>query len=455
MPGKRAAVRIGFALSVKHQLIRSKAMKIKSFLTECRVFLLLWGSQTVSSLGTAMTSYALTVWVYSTQGTASSLSLLTLCTFLPTILFRFIAGTLADRWNKKRIMLVSDAFAACGTLLILVLYSLGWLRIWQLYIINALLSLMNAFQVPASYVATSLLVPEKHYAQAGALQAFAGSALAVLAPALGSALLVLGGLKLVLALDLLSFGIAFGTLLLHVHLPEAPKQEARPSGPFWQECAAGFVFLQERKPLLMVILFFTVINFLAKIGGDGQMAAFVLARSGGDQQALGLVEACVSLGVMAGSLLMTWLKLAKDRFSAVYLTCGAIFLGNVAQGLSASVPVWAAAAFGTYMAAAVMNVHLTVLMRENVPIEMQGRVFSTRDTPQNGFIPLGLLAGGWLTDHVFEPFMTRPSAVQAWLSQWFGGSGAGIALLFLLTGLAGCALSLIAWYIFKTGQNRT
>ena len=92
-------------------------------------------------------------------------------------------------------------------------------------------------------------------------------------------------------------------------------------------------------------------------------------------------------------------------------------------------------------------------MRESVPIEMQGRVFSARDTLQNGFIPLGLLAGGWLTDHVFEPFMTRPSAVQAWLAQWFGGSGAGIALLFFLTGLAGCTLSLTAFCIFRNSQN--
>ncbi|MBR5546015.1 MAG: MFS transporter [Clostridia bacterium] len=430
-------------------------MKTKAFFTECRDFLLLWSSQTISSLGTEMTAYALNVWVYSQHGTASSLSLLTLCTFLPTILFRFIAGTLADRWNKKRIMLAADAFAASGTLLILVLHSMGWLRIWHLYVINTLLSLMNAFQVPASYVATSLLVPEKHYARAGGLQGLAGSVLSILAPALGSMVLALGGLTLVLWLDLSTFAIAFGTLLLAIHLPEKPRQGKQERKPFWQECTAGLVFLKERKPLWRLILFFTAINFLAKIGGDGQMAAFVLARSNGSQQALGLVQAAVSMGIMAGSLLMTWLKPAKDRFAAVYLTCGMIFLGDIVQGLSVSIPVWVAAAFGTYLIAAVMNVHLTVLMRESVPIEMQGRVFSARDTLQNGFIPLGLLTGGWLADHIFEPFMSRPSIIQAWLIHWFSGNGAGIALLFFLTGLAGAALSLIAFGFFhaKAPEN--
>lgn len=428
-------------------------MKIKNFFAECRDFLLLWGSQTISSLGTEMTAYALTIWVYRQQGTASSLSLLTLCTFLPTILFRFIAGTLADRWNKKRIMLAADAFAACGTLSILVLYSLGWLRIWHLYVINTLLSLMNAFQVPASYVATSLLVPKKHYAKAGGLQGAAGSALAILAPALGSMVLAWGGLKLVLLLDLFTFAIAFGTLFFAIRLPDFPKQELSKRSPFWRECTAGLAFLKKRKALWRLILFFTAINFLAKLGNDGQLAAFVLARSNGNQQALWWVQAAVSFGIMAGSVLMTWLQPAKNLFSTVYLTCGLIFLGDIVQSLSVSIFVWVLAAFCSYLTAAVMNVHLTVLMRESVPIEMQGRVFSARDTLQNGFIPLGLLAGGWLADHVFEPFMMRPSVLQNWLSHCFTDGGAGIALLFFLSGLAGITLSLIALFIFSPRQT--
>jgi len=424
-------------------------MNTKTTFTELKDFLLLWGSQTVSSLGTAMTEYALVVWVYGKQGTASSVTLLTLCTFLPTILFRFIAGTLADRWNKKRIMLVCDALAACGTLLILVLHLLSLLRIWHLYVINVLLSFMNAFQAPAAHVATSLLVPQKHYARTGGLQAFAGSAVSILAPALGSMLLAFGGLRLVLALDLFTFAIAFSTLRFLVCVPEPERKDAEEAHPFWQECMFGLVFLKEHKPLLKLILFLAAINFLAKIGGDGQMAAFVLARTGGNQQALGMVQTSVSLGIMAGSLLMTWLKPAQNRFAAVYLTCGlTFFIGNVGQSLTASSSAWVIAAFGSYLMAAIMNVHLTVLMRENVPVDMQGRAFSARDTLQNGSIPLGLLLGGPLVDHVFEPFMRASSPVQQWLAGFFGsGSGAGIALLFFVTGMAGAGMSFTALFL--------
>ncbi|MBQ3879361.1 MAG: MFS transporter, partial [Oscillospiraceae bacterium] len=91
-------------------------MNNKNTIKELRSFLLLWSSQAVSALGTAMTEYALIVWVYAQEGTALSITLLTLCSFAPTILFRFAAGAIADRWDKKRIMLFADLFAACGTL---------------------------------------------------------------------------------------------------------------------------------------------------------------------------------------------------------------------------------------------------------------------------------------------------------------------------------------------------
>ena len=154
-----------------------------------RDFLILWGSQAVSSLGTAMTKFALIVWVYDQKGTASSITLLSVFSFLPSILFCFIAGTIADRWDKKRIMLIADLLAACGTVIVLVLYSLSALEIWHLYIINFTLSFMNAFQNPAAYVATSLLVPKEQYVRVSGLQAFSGSVITILAPALGSAVL--------------------------------------------------------------------------------------------------------------------------------------------------------------------------------------------------------------------------------------------------------------------------
>ena len=410
-------------------------------LKQLHSFLLLWGSQTVSQLGTAMTDYAVIIWVYGQKGTASSVTLLTVCTFLPTIFFRFLAGSAVDRWNKKRIMLIADLLAACGTLAVLLLHSTDVLQIWHLYVINFLLSLMNAFQEPASFVAVSLLVPEEYYARAGGLQGFSGAAVSILAPALGAILLASGGLELVLAIDLATFAFAFFILLFLIRIPEAERKEAD-GEPFSKTCLAGIRYLKEHKAILRITLFLAVINFLAKLGNDGMLSPFILGRTGNNQTVLGAVESFTALGVLAGSLLAALMKPAGRRTRLIFITTGLVFAGNIIQGLTSRPWLWCTAAFGSYMMAAVMNVNLDTMMRERVPVEMQGRVFSAKSTLQNFTIPIALLLGGLVADTAFEPFMLADSPVQRVLSGFFGtGKGSGIGLMFFIVGIAGMLIS--------------
>ena len=413
-------------------------MKKLNIVKELKSFLLLWSSQAVSSLGTAMTEYALIVWVYRQEGTALSITLLTLCSFAPTILFRFAAGAIADRWDKKRIMLAADLFAACGSFSVCLLYTFSVLRVWHLYLINILLGFMNAFQEPAAFVATSLLVPKEQYARVSGLQGFSGAAVSILAPALGAGLLAFGGLKVVLICDLCSFFAAFIVLLLFIRIPKIESTEKQQGEPFRKTCAEGFRFLRSHTALLHLILFMTCVNFLAKMSNDGLLSPFVLARTGDKQQVLGAVQSFAALGVMAGSLIVTWMKPVKNRLKLIGISTALVFSGNIFQSLSGYPAVWCAAAFGSYAMAAVMNAHMSVFMREQIPLELQGRVFSAESTLKNCAIPLGLFLGGALSDRVFEPLMMPDSPLQRWLIPLFGeGPGAGIAVQFFMMGVLG------------------
>ena len=428
-------------------------MKKLNTMKELKDFLLLWSSQAVSALGTAMTEYALIVWVYRQEGTASSIALLTLCSFAPTILFRFVAGAIADRWDKKRIMLAADLFAACGTFSVWLLYTLSALRVWHLYLINILLSFMNAFQEPAAFVATSLLVPKEQYTRVSGLQGFSGAAVSILAPAMGAGLLAFGGLKAVLICDLCSFFAALVVLLLFIRIPKVESAETGPKEPFRKTCAEGFRFLRSHTVLLRLILFMTCVNFLAKMSNDGLLSPFVLARTRDNQQVLGVVQSFVALGVMAGSLIVTWVKPLKNRLKLISISTALVFLGNIFQGLSQHPVVWCATAFGAYAMAAIMNAHMTAFMREQVPLEMQGRVFSAESTLKNCAVPLGLFLGGALADHVFEPLMISDSPLQRWLMPLFGeGAGAGIAVQFFTMGVLGILLCLA--YLKMTDDSR-
>ncbi len=416
-------------------------MKKQSSFRQLRSFLLLWGSQTVSQLGTAMVDYALIIWVYGQAGTASSISLLTLCTFLPTIFFRFPAGSFVDRWNKKRVMLTADLGAACGTVAVLVLHSCSALQVWHLYVINFLLSFMNAFQEPASFVATSLLVPKEHYTKAGGLQGFGGAAVSILAPALGALLLSFGGLKTVLLCDLATFAAAFLVLLFLVRVPEKEKPQEEKE-PFRKTCMAGIRFLHEHKAILRITLFLAVINFLAKLGNDGMLSPFVLGRTGNNQPVLGAVQSAVAIGLLAGSMIATAMKAVRKRTRLIFITTGLIFTGNIILCMTNRPWLWCAANIWSYALAAVMNAHMNTVMRESIPPEMQGRVFSAKSTLQNFTIPPALFLGGFLADHVFEPFMASDSPAQRVLSAFLGtGKGTGIALMFLIVGIAGMLIS--------------
>ncbi len=418
-------------------------MKRIAFFKDLRSFLLLWSSQAVSGLGTAMTNFALIIWVHGQAGTASSVTVLTLCSFLPTIFFRFAAGALADTWNKKHIMLLADFAAACGTVAILALYSFSALRLWHIYLINVLLSFMNAFQAPAAFTATTLLVPKKHYTRVSGLQSLAGAATSILAPALGSCLLAFGGLRLVLMFDLASFAVAFCVLLFSIQIPETARTKEQRQVSLLSKCLEGVHYLRKHTALLHLTLCIAVINFLAKLGGDGMLSPFVLARTGNNQQALGMVQSAVALGLLAGSCIAMLMKPVKNKVKVVFVTLSLTFAGNIAQSLSLLTWVWCAANFASYLTAAVMNAHLTAIMREQVPPEMQGRVFSAKDTLQNCTIPLGLFLGGVLADYVFEPLMQTPSSLQRALSLLFGtGKGAGIAVMFFCVGTLGVVISL-------------
>ena len=296
----------------------------------------------------------------------------------------------------------------------------------------------------------------KHYAFAGGLQSFSGSAIAILAPVLGGVLLTLGGLKLVLAFDLLSFAVALMTLLFFIRIPTLKKQAARQQESFLVSCMQGVRYLRDHKALLRMILFFAVINFLAKLGNDGMMAPFVLARTGNDQSALGLVQSATAFGALLGSVIAAAMKPPQNRTRFIFLAVALICASNIVQSLTISVPVWAITAFGTYSLAVVMNTLLTAMLREQIPLELHGRVFSARDTLQNITIPPALLLGGVLADQVLEPFMAGHSPMQPIASRLFGtGAGSGIAVMFFGAGTFGVCISLISLLdpVFKTLDN--
>jgi len=408
-------------------------------------FIILWSSQAISSLGSAVSSFAIIIWAYKQQGTALSITTLAVCSYLPSILFCFAAGTLADRWNKKKIMLVSDFVAALGTLTVLLLFSTASLRIWHLYVINTILSFMNAFQNPAATVAVTLIAPKEQYVRISGMQAFSNSLITILTPALATTFLTFGGIQTVFIIDLISFAVAFTALLFFIKIPTAIGNSSANKESFLKSCLVGFNFLREHRPIWKIILFFSFINLLASMAGNSIMPAMILARTNDNQIMLGMVSSSIGIGALVGSILVTIVRPAKSKTKAIFLSCAISFLlCEVLWGVGQNVAIWVFAAFAGNLPLPFLSANFTTIMRTKVPVEMQGRVFSTRNTFQFSTIPIGLFLGGFLADRIFEPFMLNASSVQQVLSNLVGtGKGSGMALIFLITGVMGFCVSLL------------
>ena len=207
-------------------------------LKEMRSYLLLWFTQMISGLGSAMTAYALVIWSYTQEGSALRTALLMVCSYAPYVICSIFAGALSDRWDKKKTMLVCDALAALSTLIVLLLLKNDALRIWHLYLVNAVSGLMNTVQQPASEVATTALLPRKFYQKVGGLRYLSNSLNSILTPIITTAIMGLWGIDTVIAIDLISFLIAFIVLLFFY--PHSQDQVGTESGKCSEKRGRGY-----------------------------------------------------------------------------------------------------------------------------------------------------------------------------------------------------------------------
>ncbi len=421
----------------------------KTIIRELRTFLILWITQSFSALGSAMTSFALVIWSYQQQGSALATSLLAICSYAPYVLLSIFAGALCDRWNKKAIMLFSDSFAALCTVSVLMLLTMGKLQIWHLYLINALNGLMNTVQQPASDVAISLLAPQKHYQRVSGMRSLSNSLVTILTPVLATVMLSFTSIRFVILFDLITFATAFVSLLCFVKIPQAAERSKAGTETVLRSAKSGLRYLGNNRGILDLILFLAVINFTASIF-NAALPAMMLSRAGGGKLALGMVNTFTGISTMFGSILVSILPPPKSRVRVI-CNCLLFSMGteNFILAFGRSTPVWCLGAILGWIFIPVMGANMDVLFRTKIPIEMQGRVYSARNTLQFFTIPLGYLCGGALVDRVFEPFMAAQPMDSLWVALFGAGKGSGAALLFFAIGIFG-ALSCLP---FRADRN--
>lgn len=418
-------------------------------INELKNFYIFSLGQFVSQFGSKLSSYGFILWAYKESNSVLTTSLLGACYLVPEIFFSFIAGGISDSWNKKSIIILSDTMAGFLSLLVLMLFSFDILEVKHLYIINFLLGIGDAFQNPASEVVISIIVSKENYIKTSGIRSFFNSFITIFVPICSVAIYSFSGLKYILIVDLLTFLFALLTLIFLVYIPEIKSLKEENINIF-KQCIAGVKYIFYRKDILALIYFMGFINFIAGMYNTA-LAPMILSRTGNNDIQLGVVTSSIGISGLLGSLIVQKFPQPKKRVPLMAnIMIFSFLICNILLGVGRNCIWWTIAVLAGHFFVPLLLANMEYFMRTKVPLEVQGKVFSARNTIQYATLPIGNLLCGILADNLFEPYMLGRGYGQEFFHYFTGeGSGSGLALMYIFLGLIG----FIGSFLFKKNKN--
>ena len=194
-----------------------------------RKFTLIWFGQLVSTIGSYMTDFALTLWAWELTGSATALALVEFYSLLPRIFVSIFAGIIVDRANRKYLMMLGDAIAASSTIGILILHLSGNLAIWHLYLAASINGGFGQIQQLAYSTSITLLVSPQNYSRANSMNSAVHYGSNIIAPAIAGVLYPIIGLGGILPIDLATFIVAIATLIW-IRIPQPDREQSGEQG---------------------------------------------------------------------------------------------------------------------------------------------------------------------------------------------------------------------------------
>ena len=412
-----------------------------------RTFLIIWFGQLVSLTGSQLTSFALAVWVFQETGSTTQFALISVARFLPGVLISPLAGALADRWDRRMVMIAGDTGAACGTLLLIGLMHFGYLEVWHIYLSVAINSTFGVFQGPAYAASIPLLVSERQLGRANGLLELANSCATLISPALAGALLILIRFEGILYVDITTFLIALLTLSI-VRLPQLPKKNRSDSNigsSLMSEIIYGWTYLVARRGLFALVLFFACINFFLSQVHHVLLTPMILSFS--SAQTLGVILSGGSVGWLGGSLVMSVWGGPRCRICATLGFAMLMGIGTIVIGLQPWSLLITVGLITFQFSAPIVYSSGQAILQSKVDLHLQGRIMAFRKMIAQSTMPLGYLLIGPLADDVFEPLLSVNGHLSDTVGAIIGtGSGRGMALLFIIMGAA-TVLVAVAGYL--------
>jgi len=403
--------------------------------TGTRAFFTIWFGQLVSLIGSQLTGFALGVWVYDQTHSVSLIALTQVAFAAPFVFLSPLAGVLADRLNRRTVMIISDFGAGLGVLITAILFINHSLQPWMAIPLNFFIAAFGCLMWPAFTASVTLLVPKEQYGRANGFVQLGEALPQIAGPAIAGVLYVVIKLGNMALIDFTTYIFSVALMIFFVHIPKPPRTEDghQAKGSVWKEMRFGWDYITARKGLFSLLMFFLSINFLS---GVMQPLFIPLILDHWTADVLGYLSTIMGVGMLAGTLVMSAWGGGKRK---VYTLLGSGFIGGLflaGVGFSLTIPLLGFCGFGFMFTVPFMNACSQAIWQSKVAPDVQGRVFAVRRAIAWSSQTIAPLLAGPLADRVFKPAMSTGGFLAPIFGPIIGvGAGRGIGLLISLLGL--------------------
>ena len=404
-------------------------------------FYKLWLGELISNIGSGMTAFALSVYIYEKTGSVSYVSLITLLSFMPSIILSPIGGLLADRYDRRLLMIIGDLFSGLGLVYILWSIQAGEKSIVPIFIGITFSSIFTSLLEPSYRATLTDILDEENYAKASGLIQAAGSAKYLISPVIAGMILSVADIRVILLLDILTF-ITTCLMIFLVRKSMNSEMQNYKKDSFKGLLEGLFIIKENRGVYSLVIIMFFVCFFMGFI--QILIRPMILALS--SVKTAGMMESLCAVGLLIGSL---WIGIAgiKKNYSKILAVacffCG-IFMSMT--GVNENLTIIGISTFLFFSTLPFMNSCADVLVRVSVPNELQGRVWGLISLITQMGTVAAYIISGVMADYVFEPMFNKNGILVENIGMIIGtGKGRGIGFMLILSGMGMLIMAIVIW----------
>ena len=404
-------------------------------------FYKLWLGELISNIGSGMTAFALSVYIYEKTGSVSYVSLITLLSFMPSIILSPIGGLLADRYDRRLLMIIGDLFSGLGLVYILWSIQAGEKSIVPIFIGITFSSIFTSLLEPSYRATLTDILEEENYAKASGLIQVAGSAKYLISPVIAGIVLSVADIRVILLLDIMTF-ITTCLMIFLVRKSINSEMKNYKKDSFKELLEGLFIIKENRGVYSLVIIMFFVCFFMGFI--QILIRPMILALS--SVKTAGMMESLCAVGLLIGSL---WIGIAgiKKNYSKILAVacffCG-IFMSMT--GVNENLAIIGISTFLFFSTLPFMNSCADVLVRVSVPNELQGRVWGLISLITQMGTVTAYIISGVMADYIFEPMFNKNGILVENIGMIIGtGKGRGIGFMLILSGIGMLIMAIVIW----------